>query len=131
MKKIAYLVLAVILAFSTAVLSSCNQNENTDSEIETLETLAGKTPEELYSISRSKLAIATEYSVVTNQVITISGAGDTMTVNQNIISKINGDNIYVKTSDDDFDVEALTLWMPPISAAACSLPHSFWNWVFR
>jgi hypothetical protein len=109
MKKFLSLLLALILVFSMFTLASCDQNDKDDDDDETVETLDGKTPEELYALSQTKLKEATSYTVTATQVITMSVEDETMTMNQEVISKLDGDNSYVKSTNDmtsDANMEA-------------------------
>ena len=92
MKKIISLLLALVL--STLVLVSCGDSDNG------VATLDGKTPEELYELSQQSLAAATSYTVNATQVITMSAGGQSMTMNQVVISEINGDEAHLKATND-------------------------------
>ncbi len=109
MKRILSLLLALTLAFSVFALVSCNKGGDDDSGnagAGKIETLAGKTPEELYEVSKTKLAEATSYSVSTTQVITMEG----ITMNQTAISKVDGDNSYVEMTNDTTPITNMKVW---------------------
>ena len=93
MKKILTLVLCIALLASMLSLVSCSDENTAD-------TLAGKTPEELYEASQVQLREASSYTVVANQDIIMSVGDQSMTMKQLVESKINGDNSYVKTQND-------------------------------
>lgn len=108
MKKIISLILAAVLTLSTLALVSCNKEDSDNTE--TLDTLAEKTPEELYEITRSALSNATKCSVDTTQVIVIESENDSMTVSSEIISKVDGDNVYTKMSNDADPDSIMEIW---------------------
>lgn len=94
MRRIITLLLALVLVFSILTLVSCKKDENGNDN--GIETLAGKTPKQLYEISKEKLDDAKEYSITTTQLITMSA----ITMNQTIVNKVNGNNAYVETTND-------------------------------
>ena len=103
MKKIISLLLALTLAFSLLALSSCDRGDDDDNvggDPNVRETLAGKTPEQLYELSKAKLSEATSYSLNSTQVIKMTYEGEEMTMNQTVISTVNGDNSYSKLYSD-------------------------------
>ena len=127
MKKLLSLLLALTLVFSVFALSSCNKDDSDDKNDSsnnngnnngndngndnnggnnngtgniTAETLAGKTPEQLYELSQTKLAEATSYSINATQVITMVYGSEEMAINQTVISTVNGDNTYSKVYSD-------------------------------
>ena len=93
MKKIISLFLAAIMVASTLCLTSCGEDDG-------VATLAGKTPEELYTLSQEKLADAASYTINSTQVIKMSAQGQSMTFNQEVVTEINGDETHLKTSND-------------------------------
>ncbi len=106
MKKILLILLALTLAFSSLGLVSCDKEEDGANFVATLN---GKTPKELYELSRGILQEATSYSVTASQVITMTANGQKLTMNQTAISKLNGDNSYMKMTNDfvsDANMEA-------------------------
>ena len=103
MKKIISLLLALTLALSLLALTSCNKGDDDDNgsnNSNTATTLAGKTPEELYEISKTKLEEATNYSVNASQVIKMTYNGEEITTNQTVICTVSGDNSYSKIYSD-------------------------------
>ncbi len=106
MKKILLILLALTLAFSSLALVSCDKEEDGANFVATLN---GKTPKELYELSREALREAKSYSVTASQVITMTANGQKLTINQTVISKLNGDNSYMKATNDyvsDANMEA-------------------------
>ncbi len=110
MKKIIALLLALTLVFGIFMFTSCDitggnpNGENPDNDgngtNDEFEELNGKTPEEIYAEALAKLGGLTNYTVVSNQVIDMKMNGQTMRVNQEVISKVNGQDSYVKISND-------------------------------
>ena len=98
------------MLFSVFALVSCNSSDDDDGSKKTVEKLAGKTPEELYELSRTKLAEATSYSVDSTQVITMTAGTESMTMNQSVISKIDGNNSYIKTNNDMESLANIEVW---------------------
>ena len=111
MKRILTFLLCIALAVSMLGLVSCTDalgggNENGD----TMEKLAGKTPEQLYAASQQKLKEAESFYVsATQDIVMTMGEGASMTIHQLVESKVNGDNSYMKTKNDlssEFNIEA-------------------------
>ena len=121
MKKILAILLCLLLIGSTLTLASCDELDflNKDEESsETLknpapiddddppskpsgiETLNGKTPEELYEEALEKVSSYTNYTMTTEQIITMSFEGQEQDINQTLISKANGHDSYVKSTND-------------------------------
>ena len=98
MKKFLALLLCAVFAFSLVCMTSCDGEDTA----KILDTLAGKTPEELYDASVAALATATSYEVSGNTDIdmkmSIRGQDATMIMKQTSISKANGEETYVKSS---------------------------------
>lgn len=105
MKRIISLLLALTLVLSMLALVSCKGGDN-DNDNNTVETLAGKTPRELYEFYKEQLAVATKYYVSTAQVITVSD----VTANQTIINKLDGDNCYVEMHNDTTTAANMKIW---------------------
>lgn len=105
MKRFISLLLALTLVLSILALVSCKGDDN-DNDNNTVKTLAGKTPAELYELSKEKLDSATKYSVHTTQLITISGK----TVNQTITNKVDIDNSYVEMYNDTTTDANMKVW---------------------
>ncbi len=93
MKRIITFLLCIALAVSMLALVSC-EGGNTAS------TLDGKTPEELYEASQQKLKEADAFYVSATQTIVMSAGGESMDFVQLVESKISGDDLYMKTSND-------------------------------
>ena len=114
MKKFLSLLLALVLVCTMFSLVSCDQSDkdrDKDKDDEkTVETLNGKTPEELYLAAQETLKIAPSYSVESTQVITMSYQGESMVMNQAVFNKINGDDSYVKTSNDMDSSMSMEAW---------------------
>lgn len=87
MKKLFSLLLMLTLLFSTLSFVSCTEAEK--------ETLAGKTPEELYEECLEKVSIAKEYSTEVSQTITFDDK-DLQTQKQTMYQKFNGTDGYAK-----------------------------------
>lgn len=105
MKRILTFLLCIALAVSMLGLVSC-----TGADGDTKEKLAGKTPEELYEASQQKLKDAESYYVSSTQDIVMTmGEGASMTMQQLVESKVNGDDSYMKTNNnlsDELNMEA-------------------------
>lgn len=113
MKKILSLLMILTLVISMFALASCDNNGdgNPDVDAEGLETLNGKTPEQIYEASMDALKLADEYEIVTNQVIKMGFEGQSFTMNQSVVSKIDGDNSYSKITDDMSNQESETWYV--------------------
>lgn len=101
MKKIFALLLCFVLVFSVVSMTSCTEEELNAAK-ETLETLNGKTPEDLYEESRNALALAGSYEVISQSDIVIKmeylGQNMDMVMKQNTVSRVNGDDNYSKST---------------------------------
>ena len=101
MKKIFALLLTVVLAFSLVFMTSCSGEGATENGTTGLETLAGKTPEQLYDASVEALAMAGSFEVTTESEIimemNVSGIQVDVITKQWATSKINGDDSYMKS----------------------------------
>ena len=97
MKKILSLLLCAVLMLTMLGLVSCDDEETNDggNGDGAIETLNGKTPEQLYQAALDKVAGLTNYTMVAKQVITGGG----MTINQTVSAKMDGNNSYVKTEN--------------------------------
>ncbi len=109
MKKLLALILCIALALFA--FASCDPSTGGDENLQ--ETLNGKTPDELYEISQTKLKEATSFYVKSTQDIVMYATNgeqtQTFTITQLVESKVDGDNSYVKTSnnmDDSLNMEA-------------------------
>ena len=105
MKKLLTLILTLVLVCTTFSLVSCNLSGS-----DAVEKLVGKTPEELYAASQEKLKDAKSYSVNASQVITMSQDGESMTMTQTVITKVNGDNSYLKSTNDQTSYANMEVW---------------------
>ena len=65
-----------------------------------VEELNGMTPEELYAHTQELMSEATSFSSETTQEIAMEAGGSKMTMNQSVISKQNGYDLYVKSEND-------------------------------
>ncbi len=114
MKKLLALLLAMTLIFSMFVLASCGNkdkdDDKNDGDDSTMETLAGKTPEELYETAKEKLSAATSFIITAEQEIVMTYEGESMTMNQTVISKRQGDNEYVKSYNDMSPAANMEVW---------------------
>ena len=95
MKKVLVLVLCMLLCMSM-FLVGCSKEET----VENLEKLAGKTPEELYDAAVEALKSADGFEAVSTQKIVMSAQGQKMTMNQEVLSKQNGYDMYFKSEND-------------------------------
>lgn len=118
MKKLLALLLAMTLILSMFAFASCNKkgNDDEDEEVQestnsdTVKKLAGQTPEELYASVKAKLAEASYFTVDTTQVIEMTYEGDSMTMNQYVISRRHGNNEYIKTTNDMSPANNMEVW---------------------
>ena len=110
MKKILSLLLCALLMFTMLGLVSCDDEETAGSQSgdgdDAIETLGGKTPEQLYQAALDKVAGLTNYTMVATQVI--SGGG--MTMNQTVSAKMDGINVYVKSENDTEASSNMECW---------------------
>ena len=108
MKRILTFMLCIALAVSMLGLVSCTDALGGGGDVK--EKLAGKTPEELYAASQQKLKDAESYYVsATQDIVMTMGEGASMTIQQLVESKVNGDDSYLKTKNDlssEFNIEA-------------------------
>lgn len=95
MKKYLALILCLVMCLSM-VLVGCDKEE----AAKELQELAGKTPEELYNASLEALKEAGSFSCETTQKIEMTYGDQTMTMNQTVISKQNGYDMYMKSTND-------------------------------
>ena len=112
MKKLSALLLVMALLVSLFALASCDDKDNDkDKDKDTyIETLAGKSPEELYQSVKSNLAEATSYVVDSNQVIVMTYGNEKMTMNQSVVTKVQGDNSYMKSFNDMTTAANMEVW---------------------
>ena len=110
MKKILSLLLCALLMFTMLGLVSCDDEETAGSQSgdgdDAIETLGGKTPEQLYQAALDKVAGLTNYTMVAAQVI--SGGG--MTINQTVSAKMDGIDVYVKTENNMDSSSNMECW---------------------
>jgi len=101
MKKLLALLMCAILVCSCFIFTACEDTEKEIKDLieeETVKTLGGKTPEELYADASRFLKDATNFTITSTQDITMKYQGETMEMTQTIIQKIDGDNEYYKMS---------------------------------
>ena len=103
MKKTLALILCLMLCMSL-FLVGCGENEGGNGgnggNAGGISTLAGKTPEQLYAAAIETLKTVSSFECDSTQKIVMSAQGQSMTMNQTIISKQNGHDVYVKTTND-------------------------------
>lgn len=101
MKKTFALILCLMLCMSL-FLVGCDSKEggNDDGNTNDLSTLAGKTPEQLYQAAMDSLKDVTSFESVSTQKIVMSAQGESMTMNQKVVSKQNGYDVYLKSEND-------------------------------
>ncbi|MBO5938532.1 MAG: hypothetical protein J6Q82_03425 [Clostridia bacterium] len=131
MKRILSILLCLILIGSMLTLASCDETtvpsndettENTDDSNnpsssggktpkEGVDVLNGKTPKELYEAAIEKVSAMTNYELITNQVIDMTYQNQSLpTVNQVVISKLNGQEQYVKSTNDADASANMEIW---------------------
>ena len=109
MKKFLALIMCVVLLTSCFMLSACDEVEDEIKDVidemvdETDEngdfkTLGGKTPEQLYADASALLKQATNFTQKATQKIDMNFEGETISVEQIVFQKLDGDNSYFKTS---------------------------------
>ena len=99
MKKILSLLLVLVMTCSMLLFVSCSDNDS-------VETLNGKTAQELYNEALNKVKGLTNYTMTAEQVITVQN----QTVNQTVISKVVGEDLYVKTNNDSAPSANMEAW---------------------
>ncbi len=114
MKKLTALLLAFVMLLSTAALVSCGDEEpttdgggNTPAK-ETVDTLAGKTPKELYDAALAQVSTLTNFEMVSEQIIYLPAYD--ISTNQSVISKVNGTDMYVKSTNDTTPDANMEVW---------------------
>ncbi|MBQ9761411.1 MAG: hypothetical protein IJW16_08715 [Clostridia bacterium] len=100
MKKLLSILLCLALICCSAFTQVACDDEDDNSDGKGVATLNGKTPQDLYSAALAKVKGLTNYEMTTTQVITMSAQGQTVTMNQVLLSKINGQDNYVKLAND-------------------------------
>lgn len=114
MKKLLALLLCLMLVCSAFVLTSCDEpdlpKDSEDDDSNTLATLNDKTPEELYEETLERISSITNYEMTTSQVITMNVNGKDMTVNQSISAKMDGQEQYVKATNDTASEANMEIW---------------------
>ncbi len=128
MKRFLSLLLCLILVGSMLTLVACDDTttppteETTESNDDSnkpstpkkpkegVDVLNGKTPEELYQAALEKVKSITNYEMTTNQVITMTYGDQEMPINQVVISKLDGQNQYVKTTNDFESSLNMEMW---------------------
>ena len=107
MKKFLSIIMCVVLIASCFMLGACDEEkvaedikkilDETD-ENGNLKTLGGKTPKELYDEASAILSNATNFTQEAVQDISMVINGESMALKQNVLSKVDGDNSYIKSS---------------------------------
>ncbi len=93
MKKFLSLMLCIIMLAATLSLVACNGEED-------LTKLNGKTPEQIYAEALDKVKTITNFELKAEATITMSMNGDTQTADMTTVTKMDGNNIYVKVDND-------------------------------
>lgn len=125
MKRFFALLLCLVLSISLLALASCDDEEtpattessteqSTDNSTDStndnqkpgVDDIGGKTPEELYNEALQKVASLTNYRLETAQVIVSQG----LTVNQLVVALRDGQNEYVKTTNDTNKEAEIEAW---------------------
>ena len=94
MKKLLSALLSVIMIVSLLALTSCGGGDGNQ-----VETLNGKTPEEVYQASLETAKNLTSFSMTADQVITMTMGEEKMEMTQTVISKLDGHNSYSKIAN--------------------------------
>lgn len=81
-----------------------------DSKPSQIEDLNGKTPEELYAAALESVKGLTNYEMTTTQVITMTYQGMSIPMTQVVVSKMDGQNIYLETTNDFESSQNMTAW---------------------
>ncbi len=100
MKKWISLLLAACMMLSMLMLTAC---ENPFAKLEsgdTVEELAGKTPEELYAAALVTVSELENYSLESTQDILMTMGSETYEMRQTVVAKKAGSNEYLKTEND-------------------------------
>ncbi|MBQ2999247.1 MAG: hypothetical protein IJD64_02175 [Clostridia bacterium] len=145
MKKIIALFLCMLLIGSMLILSSCDDtsddpapteqkddSEKKDDPPKGLETLNGKTPKELYNEALATLASYTNYQMTTTQLITMSAQGQSQDINQIVITKMDGNESYVKMTNDmdssaNMETWYVDEWLYTISKGTSAKANITWE----
>ncbi len=110
MKKLLALILCIVL--SVFAFASCNGNDTDGTG--GVETLVGKTPEQLYEFSQEKLADATSYSVKATMDFVVRSTDPTQTETFTMAisseSKINGEDVYMNVYNDIEPSANMEVW---------------------
>lgn len=105
MKKLLSLLLALVFVCTSFALVSCNPDDPSS-----LERLAGKTPEELYSLYQENFEAATSYTVNGTQKISISYPGQSVNMTQTVEGIIAADSVYMKTENNITPMINMEMW---------------------
>lgn len=104
MKKFLALLMCFLLVASVFTLTACDEKDHEEEIVDetdesgNLKTLKGKAPKALYSEATKMLDEATDFTMTTEQKITMKISGQTQTETQTIVQRVNGDNVYFKSS---------------------------------
>ena len=109
MKKLLALLLCLMMIVSVFTLASCKKEDKEEGE-KTFETLNGKTAEELYNEALAKLQGLDNFETVTTQVITMKVEGQKIDMNQVVITKKAGQNVYTKSTNDMEATAEMEVW---------------------
>lgn len=98
MKKFLSLMLCIIMIAATFSLVACNGGED-------LTKLNGKTAEQLYNEALDKVKGLTNFELDATATISMELNNQTQTIDVKTVSKMDGQNVYVKV-DNDMDASA-------------------------
>lgn len=98
MKKFLAFLLSSFMMISVIAFSACDFSNS--SKKDDVDTLNGKTPEQLYALSLQTVAELDNFQLDAVQVIEMSSEGESGTMNQTVTSKKDGKNEYIKSTND-------------------------------
>lgn len=98
MKKFLAFLLSSLMMISVIAFSACDFSNS--SKKDDVDTLNGKTPEQLYALSLQTVAELDNFQLDAVQVIEVSSEGESGTMNQTVTSKKDGKNEYIKSTND-------------------------------
>jgi len=105
MKKLLSLILALVFVCTSFALVSCNPDDPSS-----LERLAGKTPEELYSMHLESFENITSVSLTGIQKISMTSPGVSINMLQTVEAKMNNENIYFKMENNLASEVNMEMW---------------------
>lgn len=101
MKKYFKLIVCLLMVLSLTLVTSCKKDDGgSGNGPDTVDTLNGKTAEELYQEALSKVQGLNNYTTNSTQVITMTMQGQKMTMNQTVVAKVNNLDSYSKMYND-------------------------------